>query len=178
MKTKKQNKVRKINILMIVVLLATFIIGGITIPKVFFSKPEQILDTSGKHPVIVLTPLVKDLGNVSQTKPPINTFFEIANNGQADLEIIGIATSCGCTFASIVYKGIEGPVFSMPGMGNNLPANWNFVLPAGEKAQLKVTYDPNVHKDFRGDAIREINVFSNDSVEPIATVRIELTQVD
>lgn len=178
MKKKKQNKVRKINSLLLVILAAAFIIGAIAIPKGLFTKPDSILESASNRPNMSLTPLVKDLGNVSQTKPPVSTFFDIANNGQADLIIGGFATSCGCTSASIVYKGVEGPKFSMPGHSSNPPANWSFALPAGEKAQIKVIYDPNVHKDFRGDAIREINIFSNDPVEPIGKVRIELTQVD
>lgn len=178
MAMKKQNKGRKINFLMLIVLLAIFIISVIPISKGLFSKKEPILETSSKRPIIALTPLAKDLGKISQAKPPISTFFEITNNGQDDLIINGLATSCDCTSASIVYKEIEGPIFSMPGHDNNPPADWNFILPAGEKAQLKVTYDPNVHKDERGDAIREIYIFSNDPIKPIGKVRIEFTQVD
>ncbi len=39
-------------------------------------------------------------------------------------------------------------------------------------------YDPNIYKDFRGAAIREIHVFSNDPIDFEKEVRVELNQVD
>ncbi|MBI5465560.1 hypothetical protein HY946_03030, partial [Candidatus Gottesmanbacteria bacterium] len=87
-------------------------------------------------------------------------------------------TSCGCTSVSMVYKEVEGPLFAMAGHGTNNPANWQVVIPAGEKAQLKVYYDPDVHQDFRGAATREVYVYSNDPIDFEKKIVIELNQVD
>ena len=87
-------------------------------------------------------------------------------------------TSCGCTSAAIVYQGKEGPRFAMAGHGIESPTDWQVVIPAGEKAQLKAYYDPNVHKDFRGAAVREIYIFSSDPIDFEKKVKVELNQVD
>lgn len=119
-----------------------------------------------------------DLGDVSQAKGETSVLFEIANAGKTDLTINKLDTSCGCTSAAIVYQGKEGPRFAMAGHGIKSPTNWQVVIPAGEKAELKVYYDPDVHKDFRGAATREIYIFSNDPINFETKVKIELNQVD
>ena len=106
-------------------------------------------------------------------------FRSLKNKGKTDLVINKLETSCGCTSASIVYKNNEGPIFNMPGHGiNEEIGDWEITLSPGEKAQLKVYYNPNMHKDFRGTAIREIYVFSNDSIDFKKKVSIEVNQID
>lgn len=130
------------------------------------------------RPIISLTPDSYDFGVVSQQGGVAVTIFELENKGLSDLIINKIETSCGCTSASIIYKGNEGPRFAMPGHGiNENIKDWQVAIPAGEKAELKVYYDPNVHQDFLGAAIREIYVFSNDPIDFDKKVKIELNQV-
>ena len=130
------------------------------------------------RPIISINPEVYDLGDVSQSEGEVNSLFEIANSGKSDLIINKLETSCGCTSASVVYKRQEGPRFSMPGHSGENPDNWQVAIPSSEKAQLKVYYNPNVHKNFRGAAVREIYVFSNDPINFETKVKIELNQVD
>jgi hypothetical protein len=127
------------------------------------------------RPIISLTPGSYDFGDVSQRKGIATTFFEVKNEGKSDLIINKLETSCGCTSASIVYQGKEGPKFGMD-MGQKIP-KWQIAIPAGETARLKVYYDPNFHKNFQGTAIREITVFSNDPVDSTKKVQVELNQV-
>jgi cytochrome c-type biogenesis protein CcmH/NrfF len=131
------------------------------------------------RPVIVLSPSAIDLGNVSQKQGLVTTLFDLKNEGKTDLVIERLETSCGCTSASIVFQGKEGPLFNMPGHGiNEKIGPWQLVIKPGQSAQLKVYYDPNFHEDFKGFAIREIYVFSNDPINFKQKVRIELNQVD
>lgn len=131
------------------------------------------------RPIIVITPSTKDLGDVSQKKGTMSTYFELKNDGETDLIINNIETSCGCTSASITYNGKEGPVFSMPGHGvNEKIGEWEIVIPKGEKAQVTVYYDPNMHGDLRGSVIREVHIFSNDPIDSDKKVSIELNQVE
>ena len=132
------------------------------------------------RPIISLSPASRDLGRVSQKEGVAVSFFNVENKGKSELVITRLETSCGCTSASIIYKGKEGPVFNMPGHGINekIDKNWKVSLPPGASAKLKVYYDPNVHKKFRGPAVREVSVFSNDPVDFEKKVRIELEQVD
>jgi hypothetical protein len=142
-------------------------------------RQELVKAAPANRPIISITPQSYNLGEVSQKKGVVITFFELKNKGKSDLIIDKLETSCGCTSASIVFEEKEGPKFNMPGMGiNEKIKDWQVVIPPGKIAQLKVYYDPNFHKDFRGLAIREISIFSNDPVDFEKKVRIELEQVD
>lgn len=153
----------------------------------FYSKEKKeeyrqklIKEAPADRPIISFTTDFYDFGKISQKKGKIMTFFEIKNDGKSDLVITGLATSCNCTSASIVFRGKDGPVFSMPGHGINekVDKNWKVVIPPGKTAELKIHYDPNVHKKFRGAGTREISVFSNDPIYSEKKVKIEFEQID
>ncbi len=138
----------------------------------------MVLNAPENRPIISINSLIYDLGDVSQAKGVTSTVFTIVNQGQSNLIIDKIETSCGCTSASIIYNNQEGPKFSMPGHGvNEKVGDWQVSIPAGENAQLKVYYDPNMHGDFSGSVIREIHVFSNDPIDFEKEVSIELNQI-
>lgn len=130
------------------------------------------------RPVAEVVPDLIDLGDVSQKKGIATTFFEIKNSGKQNLVINKLDTSCGCTSASVVYKGQEGPKFAMAGHGTENPDNWQVAILPGETAQLKVYYDPNVHQELRGPVTREIYIYSNDPIEFEKKIQIELNQTD
>lgn len=132
-----------------------------------------------EKPIITISPSSYDFGDISQAKGVVSVSFEIRNKGQKDLVIERLETSCGCTSASIIYQGKENPVFTMPGHGKDNPTGWTGVAIApGDKAELKVYYDPDVHKDFRGAATREVYIYSNDPINFETRVKIDLNQVN
>lgn len=141
-------------------------------------REKLIAEAPADRPIISLSPDSYDFEAVSQKEGKVYTYFNLKNEGKSNLVIDRMETSCGCTFASIVFEGKESPLFTMPGHGYENP-QWGgiSILPGGQ-AQLKVMYDPNVHQDFRGAAIREISVFSNDPIDFEKEVKIELNQVD
>ena len=143
-------------------------------------RDELIAQAPIERPIITLETQDYDFGDVSQDGGVVTAFFELNNDGKNDLIINKLETSCGCTSASIVYNGEEGPVFSMPGHGINedVPADWQVTIKEGEKAQVKVYYDPDVHPGFRGTAIREVHIFSNDPIDFEKKIKVELNQVD
>ena len=130
------------------------------------------------RPQIVVEPAVYDFGQVSTSKGIVSTMLALRNEGKAPLIINKMSTSCGCTSASIVYKGIEGPKFTMPGHGPKNPIDWSVSIAPGDEANIKVYYDPNMHKDIRGLITRTVSLFSNDPVDFEKEVRIELEQVE
>lgn len=142
-------------------------------------KEKLIAQAPADRPIIAVNPDSYDFGDVSQKKGIVITLFELKNEGKSDLVIDKLETSCGCTSGSIVYQDKEGPKFSMPGHGTDEETEgWQATIPPGEKAQLKVYYDPSVHQDFRGSATRDVYVFSNDSIDFKRKVSIELNQVE
>lgn len=129
---------------------------------------------------IVLEQTSMDFGEISQEQGEVSDTFSFKNKGQSDLIINELTTSCGCTSASIVYKGEEGPMFTMPGHGKENPQKWSVAIAPGDVAELKVYYDPNAHGPQQEqvlDITRNISIFSNDPVEFEKQVRIELTQI-
>ncbi len=146
-------------------------------------KQKEFQEKSAKNapedrPIISTNHDFYDFGDISQKEGTAITFFEITNEGKTDLVINKLDSSCGCTSASIVYQGEEGPVFAMAGHGKENPTDWQIVIPSGEKAQLKVYYDPDVHPNFRGVVIRTVSVYSDDPINFQKKVTIELNQVD
>ena len=141
-------------------------------------KEQLIAQAPASRPIISLISELYDFGDVSETKGIVTTLFELKNEGQKDLIIDKLDSSCGCTSASVIFKGEEGPRYAMAGHGIENPTDWEIVIPPGESAQLNVYYDPSIHKGFRGPATREISVFSNDPINFEKKVTVELNQVD
>lgn len=142
-------------------------------------KQKLIEEAPEDRPIIAISPDFYNFVDVSQKQGVVSALFEIKNEGKNDLVIERLETSCGCTSASIVYQDKESPKFSMPGHGDDEETkDWQLSIPSGEKAQLKVYYDPNVHQDFRGPVTRTVSIFSNDSVNFEKEIIIELNQVD
>ena len=140
-------------------------------------KTELEKNAPQDRPKIVITPTSYNFGDVSVAKGEVSASMDITNEGTKDLIINRIETSCGCTSASIIVDGEEGPRFTMPGHGGQ-PQGWSASIPPGGKAQLKVYYDPNVHKKMRGKGTRTIDVSSNDPIDISKQVRIDFNQID
>jgi len=139
-------------------------------------KAELARRAPADRPVIEITPVYHDFGDVSLAGGKVKTVMTIKNTGGSDLVIKDMETSCGCTSASITKDGVEGPVFGMRMHGN--PTGWSVTLKPGETALLNVYYDPRVHPDLRGAVTRTISIYSNDPVDFKKDVRIEVNQVD
>jgi len=143
-------------------------------------KSQLIANAPADAPKIVFISEQADIGVISQSNGITTTTFSFTNNGQGDLIIDNLTTSCGCTSASIVYNGSEGPSFTMPGHGKDNPTNWSVAIAPGDTAQVKIYYDPNAHGPQKKDIefiTRTISVFSNDPVEFEKQLKIELEQI-
>ena len=128
-------------------------------------------------PIISIEPSSYSFGTVSQAAGAVTANFLLRNNGNEPLMLDNMETSCACTSASIVKNGEEGPSFGMASHGTN-PKNWKEIIPPGDSVELKVRYDPNVHKDLRGSVKRSVIIHSNDPRNSIKEVVISATQVD
>ncbi len=113
-----------------------------------------------------------NFGEVSQSKGVAIGEVSLTNVGKSDLVIKDLLSSCGCTSASLVVEGKEGPRF---GMHNN-PTGWFAVIPPGGKAKLKVYYNPNEHPELKGPVTRTVTIFSNTPRSP-HKLTIHATQI-
>jgi hypothetical protein len=128
-------------------------------------------------PRILIDPTSHDFGDVSIRGGVVKTFMTIKNEGESDLVINDMDTSCGCTSATVEKDGKEGPAFGMKMHGDN-PVGWSEKVKPGEKAFLNIYYDPMVHPELRGPVTRSVAVYSNDQRTSVKEVRISVNQVD
>ncbi|MBI2309631.1 DUF1573 domain-containing protein [Candidatus Collierbacteria bacterium] len=100
---------------------------------------------------VKIYPSSQDLGEVIYGDVATTT-FTLTNFSQASLKITGISTSCGCTKAGMEKKELK----------------------AYETAEIKVSFDPAVHKDDTdlGDLIRTIYIETDNPNFPRLTSNI------
>lgn len=157
-------KMKKIAFMALIIIVA-----GILVLFVF-----NWYNSLGDAPRIQLIPESYDFGQVTQAKGTVSAPLSVKNEGKSDLIINNIVSSCGCTTAVLIVDGIESPVF---GMHSNYPG-WSQKLLPGQTAELRVMYDPNVHRELRGVVTRTLTIHSNDPLNSSKKLTISAYQVD
>ncbi|MCC6457960.1 MAG: DUF1573 domain-containing protein [Caldilineaceae bacterium] len=82
--------------------------------------------------------------------PAVAQTFPIQNAGDEPLIITSVVSSCGCTTASLSSS----------------------VIPPGQRADLKVVFDPNFHETV-GPVTRLIWLQTNDPDQPLIEIRLD-----
>jgi hypothetical protein len=98
-------------------------------------------------PGIVFAAETCELGSVVQGELPVCE-FAFFNRGEADLRVLRVEPSCGCTTA----------LLSKP------------VLRAGERGAIRVVFDS---ANFAGEVVKEIEVGTNDPARGSITLRVQ-----
>lgn len=110
------------------------------------ATPPESPTKSGSSRIVFAEP-VYDFGTVEQgdlvTHP-----FKFTNQGQGDLRIEQVKTSCGCTAAVTSSK----------------------VIPPGGEGAISATFDTS---RFFGKKARTISVYSNDPIQPLTTLTLQ-----
>ncbi len=105
------------------------------------------------QPDVTVTPANRDLTSVG-SKDVINLSYAVINQGNQDLVVDSMVTSCGCTTAEL---------------SNN-------IIPPGTRADLKVRFDVGFHKMEQGErVVRIVWMRTNDPDTPIAIARLTAT---
>lgn len=102
-----------------------------------------------KTPRIVVEPASQELGELPQQK--IELAYTVRNEGESDLQILKISTSCDCTEAVIDQDQIA----------------------PGQSAILTVTLDPT-EDNLYGDVTRVVYLRSNDPENPEVSVEFHV----
>lgn len=114
---------------------------------------------------------IADLGDM-KTDEEKSASFTITNTSQSTLRIWNVATSCDCTFAKIKIGDTEAGEFNMPMHMNASLKNWLGEVPAGDKAELTVTYRPKI-MPVTGKITRQVTFDTNDPKNPKIEVSID-----
>jgi hypothetical protein len=157
--------------------IAFVVLAGLGIYLLFLSPSNNSMTIAGNAtPSLTITPEGQDLGTIDASQGILTTTFTVQNTGDGDLVINEMETSCGCTSATLIANGKEGPRYGMRGHGA-WPTGWSARLKPSETAQLRVTYDPNAHGFFEGPVERLIIIHSNDPQQPQKQIRFTGNQV-
>lgn len=105
------------------------------------------------QPDVVVQPSNRDLGFVG-SRDVVNLTYRVVNQGNEDLVIDSVVTSCGCTTGDLSHN----------------------TIPPGHRADLKVRFDVGFHKMERGEqVVRIVWLKTNDPDTPIAIARLTAT---
>lgn len=106
-----------------------------------------------------------DWGKVGIAAGNVEKDFVIENTGSAPLKLFNVKTSCDCTTARLSQGAATSPIFGM-----HTSSNFVMEVPPGQKAILKVIFDPAYHgPDAVGPVTRQITVQTNDPGRGILT---------
>jgi hypothetical protein len=121
---------------------------GAFLAALFLSAASPVLAQTAKAvgPRIEVEPSEHDFGSARQDQKLVHDFV-VRNTGDADLELLKIATSCGCAAA--------------------LPEER--VVPPGGSTILAVTLET---RKYKGAIERSISVASNDRRQRVSTVKV------
>ena len=107
---------------------------------------------SSGQPSIAVEPILLDLGDVVNGEI-ISRDLAVRNDGQADLIIDSIITSCTCTQATLEPM----------------------TIPAGQVGNLHIEFDSGFHgPDLTGPLIRQVFINSNDPQQPELQVELSV----
>lgn len=117
------------------------------------SAPAQPVDSGTAQANVNLPLATWDWGTIP-ARPPVVQTFPIQNKGDKPLLITNVVTSCGCTTANLSSS----------------------VIPAGQRADLVVTFDPNFHATS-GPVTRLVWLETNDPDQPVVELRMDANVV-
>lgn len=124
-------------------------------------RADLLAELPADRAVMVVEPAEIDLGKVPMEEQVVTVTFTVRNEGQSDLTITSLYTTCGCTTAVLETSEGTSPIF-----GANLAENrsdWSAVLVPGEEALLVGTFDLMFHgPDATGTFRRAIYIVSDD----------------
>jgi hypothetical protein len=126
------------------------IYGFHDMPNIPQSMPQgRTVPTGTPQPNVDLPLMRWDWGTIP-ARPPVSQTFPIQNKGDEPLLVSKVVTSCGCTVANLTSS----------------------VIPAGQRADLVVTFDPAYH-ETSGPVTRIVWVETNDPDTPLFELRLD-----
>lgn len=144
------------NFIIGIVIFTIVVLGGGVALAAKMATGARVETNSGAQAKVGET--TSDWGKVGIAAGNVEKDFTIENTGSAPLKLFNVKTSCDCTTARLSQGTVTSPVF---GMHTN--SNFAMEVPPGQKAILKVIFDPAYHgPDAVGPVTRQITVQTND----------------
>lgn len=116
--------------------------------------------------------IFEDFGDMKADEERTATFIITNTSTSSVLRIWNVATSCDCTFASLVIDGVKTGEFNMTMHTAGNLKNWIGEIAAGKQAQLLVTYRPKV-MPVTGQVSRQTTFSTNDPKNETVEVSVK-----
>lgn len=115
-----------------------------------------------------------DFGTIRMKDGNVEKVFELKNEGDREIRLTNVFTSCMCTTAFLEKGGEQKGPFGMPGHG--LPANPRTSVIPGETLKVRVVFDPNAHGPAGvGLMERTIHLVEESGAEEVLSIRSMVT---
>ncbi len=148
-------------------LAALLIIGGLTWMVIVGLKNQNSDISSSGTPKVKINQTEYDFGDISMAEGKVSYTFEIKNEGDGDLVIDSVWTSCHCTTARLQVGNKKSPEFGMDKLSTDQK------IAPGETGVLTVIFDPAFHGHAGTGAItRVVYLATNDSDNKQIEVRV------
>lgn len=115
----------------------------------FYSSKDK------ERPVAEVKETIKDFGKIKVSDDQI-VIFTLKNAGNKHLQLSGISSSCGCTAAQLIYKGVTSKEYSMHFQEKDI-----YQIDSQTEAKVKVIYRPSTMPVY-GPVEREVYITTND----------------
>ncbi len=143
---------------------AGVLIAGGLLAILIVTSGGDSADQIGKAKMVLETNSF-DFGDVSMANGKVTKTINIKNEGDADLVISKLATSCMCTTVALAVGDKKSPAYGMPGHGGP-NGSLNETIAPGQSGSLELIFDPNAHgPDAVGPIKRVITITSNNGGE-------------
>lgn len=152
-------------IVIVTVVSVVAILGGVALGSRSSGDSEaaQVNVSESANAIPATNETSYDWGTIKLNGGNVEKVFEIKNEGTETLLLSNVATSCMCTTA-ILARGEE----TSPEFGMHSKSNYVMEVPAGETANLKITFDPAFHGPSGvGPINRQIKVDTNNPEKPV-----------
>lgn len=131
-------------------------------------EKRLIKEAGHEHAQIILENNSFDFGKVSKKQGKIHKGFKLYNKGRGKLTITNIKASCSCVTASLIVHENKSPDFGTQGV----PSGWQEIIEPGENGELEVVVDLGHPSISIGKLTRNIDIASNDPINPEVTLKI------
>lgn len=161
LRLQRKQKTKKIIIVSFIIAISAIII--------IFSTTKIVNKINQGTPKMVISETEFDAGEISMADGPLIHSYEIKNDGDGDLKISAIETSCMCTTSVLKVDDKTSPEFGMHGN----PVGWSEKIAPGQTAELEVTFDPAFHgPSGTGPVTRAVVFETNDLKNKEAEVKL------
>lgn len=149
--------------LKIFLIIFTVVIAGGIGAAVWASLNESREVSGADAPKLKLETASFDLGDIPIGGGLVKKQIKITNEGESNLKISKIITSCMCTTASLEVDGKKSPAFGMPGHSSG-SLFWSAEIKPRQSGVLEIVYDPAAHGPAGlGPFTRVVTISSNNN---------------